>query len=426
MNDGSLEDRLRHALREPVATDRVDADGVLRDVHRGARRHRTGRLVAGGAAVAMVTAGGFALVSNTLLGDQRSPMADSVTARNPTAQVASSATGASPSSDPLSTVSGTAAPSRASQQIPVSLTATGNDYQWVLAAADDGSCATSQCAVVYSTSDAGLSPWSGPSRLGVSVSADGPQAGTVQEVRFARADPANQADGWAFGGALLSSHDSGSTWTPVALPVQGVVTHLEAWGDDVYAAVDGPAPTLLRSPVGTDDFRVVPVPGGVGHVSAIAVAKDIAAFIDTSATTPNRVMVSTDGARSWVSVSPCGGQSAEQLSTVEGALWVVCGSGAATTASVTTDGVHWSTTSTPSHPFTLAARTPDTALAVSDGSVELLQTGAAPVTISRPPVQDVVFAGFTNPDAGYVIDADGRMWRTSDGGAFWYQYAVHL
>jgi photosystem II stability/assembly factor-like uncharacterized protein len=108
------------------------------------------------------------------------------------------------------------------------------------------------------------------------------------------------------------------------------------------------------------------------------------------------------------------------------ALWLVCSSGHASQVKVTLDdGRNWTSVQAPAGSFTLAARSPDSAVAVTDGSVELLRPGSPPARLSTLQVSGVVFAGFTNSDTGYVIGADGRMWRSADAGRTWAAYTVH-
>jgi hypothetical protein len=414
-NDDALEDRLRETLRRP-GPDHLDPDRVLRSVHSRARSRRTRRLAAASVAVVALAGGGIAALSGHL-GSSGSQLAGQ------------------PASAPVTTA---AAGLPASEAVPVSLTATGTDYQWVLTALDDGSCASTNCAVVYGTADAGAS-WSAPHRLRVPVIGAGaraasPQTGAVSQIRFSRAADGGPANGWAYGGDLLSTHDSGERWNAVHLPVGGQVTYLEAFGDEVYATVDtGSGVVLVMSPADHDAWSIVDNGIAMTSVSAVAATRDDLALITTTGDNgAPHVVVTADGA-TWSVTSPCPSTApATQLSASSDptsgrdGVWVVCSSpGRSTTVVVSLDaGIHWRAVAAPEGSFTLAARSADSAIAVDDGTVVSLRRGSEPTAVSAVPVHGVVFAGFTNPDTGYVIGADGRMWRSGDGGRTWSAYAV--
>jgi hypothetical protein len=417
-----LEDRLREALRRPDPLDRTDGAGLLDAVHAGARRRRARRLVASVAAVAVVAGGGFVAVSGAL--DSRgTPVAD----RSPTAATTGTASSSSQS--------GGMTPGRSA--VPLSLTATGTAYQWVLVGRDDGSGSSSSCASVYSTADAGAT-WSKPRELGVPAGSTGwygatPVSPVVSQLRFSRPAGGGPANGWAFGGTLLSSHDSGASWHAPKLPVAGAVRLLEAWRTEVYAAVDtGSGVVVVRSPADRDSWTVVDTGFSLTSVSAIAAAPgELAVIATTGDGAGPHVLVTVDGS-SWSVRSPCPpGYSAEQLSTAAGpapgadSLWLACASGERSVARVTLDaGAHWEAVQAPKARFTLAARSVRSALAVTNGRVERLSPGSAPATIATVPVNAVAFAGFTNPATGYIVGSDGRMWRSADGGNTWQVYSV--
>ncbi len=430
MNDHDpLEDRLRRALHDPAVhrqddSTPVDSDGFLAAVHQGARRRRGVRVAGAAAAVALVAAGTVALVSGTVLDGRQTPAASSADTA-PTADVTSAGFGPTTTSVGTDGATATIGSTLADGTI-VSLTATGDAYQWVLAAKDDGSCSAPPCAVVYSTSGGGGS-WSAPTPIGVALSTSGSADG-VDQIRFARKSPTAEADGWAFGGALLSTHDDGRTWGPVAgVPAGDVVTHLEAWGDYVYATADGASPQLLRSPVGRDDWKPVAVQGGTGTFQALAASNGMAGFVDTAHNGRARVRVSTDDGASWVTTPlACPGASSAQLSAGVASMFVSCGTGSDATVQMTTDGVSWTTLAAPAVPFLLVGVTPDRGLAVTATTVYRLRPDAGPTAISRTPATDITYAGFTNEHIGYLIDASGQVWRTKLGGSQWSRYATHL
>jgi len=104
-----------------------------------------------------------------------------------------------------------------------------------------------------------------------------PTGDGIRQLVFADAD-----NGWAFGGALYSTHDGGRHWSPVPIR-SGAITAIAVAGPTVYAldeACDAAGTMcqlghLLQSPVRRDAFE--PVPGlhrlGVpGHVFAGSLA----------------------------------------------------------------------------------------------------------------------------------------------------------
>ena len=430
-----LEDRLRDALRKPGPTHRLDPDDLLRTVHSGARRRRNRRVAATCGAVAVILGGGFTVLSGVLDGGD-APVADpGISTGVPSSGghgYASASTG-STSTSTLGHGSTTAAAAD-----PVSLTATGTDYQWVLAGLDDGSCASNRCAIVYGTPDAGNS-WSGPTRLHLPVSTTAttsasPSIDEVSGLRFSRPTSGEPADGWAFGGALVSTHDSGSHWRRVTLPVAGPVTHLVAWRDGVYATVDtGSGVVVVRSPAARDSWSIVDTRVAMTSVSDLAATRsEIALISETGDGQGPHVVVSGDGSN-WNVESPCPPPTpATQLSTAADpasstdALWLVCSSPSTSQVRLTLDsGIHWTKVRTPAGSAILAARSTDSSVAVTDGAVELLRPGFAPVHLADVPVRNAVYAGFTNPETGYIIEADGRMWRTGNAGKTWSDYSVH-
>lgn len=432
-----LEDRLRDALRQPGPADRLDPDDLLRSVHSGARRRRTRRLVAACGAVAVILGGGVTVLSGAL--DSREVPVAARGETTPGTSAAGNGSASSPDSmSPSTSVTPTRRGTATVGAVPVSLTATGTAYQWVLAGLDDGSCASTPCAVVYGTSNAG-DTWSRAARLHLPVTTTvntsaSESTDAVSTLRFSRPTSGAPADGWAFGGALVTTHDSGLHWRRVTLPVAGPVTHLEAWRSDVYATVDtGSAVVVVRSPAAHDSWSVVDTRVPMTSVRDLAATRsDIALIGETGDGQGPHVVVSGDGSN-WSVESPCPAPApAAQLSTAADpasstdALWLMCSSRRASLVKVTLDsGVHWASVQAPRGRMILAARSTDSSLAVTDGAVTLLRPGSPPVPLAAVPVRNAVFAGFTNPKTGYVIGADGRMWRSGDAGRTWSDYSVH-
>lgn len=454
-DDDDLERRLHSAFTRPRPSDGMDADEMLSRVHRGATVRRVRRVVSGTAVAALALAGGgFAIGASGYLDDTREPVASDPTTGPPTLDTFSSIppSAGSPSSrykvsvgtpPPLSGGTVRVAPHgpiAAADVHPVSLTATGTDHQWVLARTPGGGCGRAACATVFTTPDHG-GRWTDVGQLPAPpATSDDPGPTSVSQLRFTRrTDGSETYDGWAYGGGLLSTHDSGRTWSAGSGP-PGRVTQLEAWGDVVYAGVSNPGPgddtaTLYRSSTASDDWQPVPVGPGLTSVRALAAAKDILGLVDSGGLHPV-LYLSTDGL-DWQRQAACPvGFDPQALSTATdtvtdvSSLWVTCSD---PTSSVvrytdTTDPGSW-------HPVQgrsfgaagiVAARTPTTAL-VADASLGGIVEVSATAPTRQVLAGDVgapVFLGFTNDTHGYLLESDGTMIATTDGGATWSSYAV--
>jgi hypothetical protein len=261
-----------------------------------------------------------------------------------------------------------------------------------------GRCSRPPCTSVVRTTDGGrhwigvpapVAPLPARSEPDRSVAAD-----TVQDVRFA-----TPTDGYAFGGALWTTHDGARTWRKLTV---GAVYDLATDGRTAYAVVatcaGGRPPCdrlqLLTSAVGRDDFRPVGVStaeaAGRGSVStgsgpAVAVLGS-AIFVAASAGQWNRIP------------SPCPSLVGVLSAASGGALVAFCGEGAAgslyVTARRSTDGGRgWGAASA-------AARVPNGLVTVTAGSTAVLAVAS------------------TNPDLG------GALLVSRDGGARWAATAV--
>ena len=282
-DDEDLESRLRGTRsRHRGPTDRIDAEDFLSGVHHGAKVRRTKRTVSVAAAAVLAVAGaGLALNTTGILNGSPAPVATSPSeatdprdrraqhAAHPTGPSSPAGTSANESPTPTKGSDSPAAgrsrsaphgPISAADVHAVSLTATGNDHQWVLAKTPGGQgCSTSSCATLFVTADHGTQ-WTDVGQLPAPpASSDATTPTSVSQVRFAKRNDTTY-DGWAYGNALWSTHDSGQTWSAAESPA-GQVTQLEAWGDYVYAGVTSPAP-------GAHSATAVPITDGDGRLDA--------------------------------------------------------------------------------------------------------------------------------------------------------------
>lgn len=401
MTHDPFEDRVRDGLRGRPDID-VDPEKFLGSVHRSARRRRARSVVgAAAASVAVIVAGVFALDATGWRQGNPGPVAGSDQTRT---------------SGPTTTTRTTAPPIDIGFT-PLSLTATGADNQWVLGTTG---CGSPRCLFIrHLLHGQPVDVTAPPANVGVAGA--GPD--TVTQIRFVGA---GGADGWAFGGALWTTHDAGHSWQRVQLPVAGQVTALEPWGGQVYAAVQqrGRA-RLVTSPVQTDDWQPVVLPVTLRRIDSIATSGHVTAVAGVDRTRAAVVLTNTERSP-WTRTSGCRGAASAKVSTAPRALWLLCRTGQRATAFVSTDDGR---TFTPAHGdfawnTEIAARTPTSAIVAGDGGVIEVSTTAYPRVILDVPGfargrAGVTFAGFTNASDGYLITLTGGLVRTTDGGSTW-------
>jgi len=318
-------------------------------------------------------------------------------------------------------------------------------HQWVLASTPGADCGRPACATVFSTDLHGASgSWTDVGQLPAPpATSDNPTKDSVSQLRFTkRAD--GIYDGWAYGNALWSTHDSGMSWSAADSP-PGQVTQLESWGDYVYAGVSSPVvgddtATLYRSPTGQDAWKALDVtPRGLASVQSLTAAKGVVGLIDGG--TGHSVLYLSANGVSWHrerDACPTGFDP-EALSTASrtidpltttGSLWVTCTNLTSTVIRFTDTTAlgSWHSVLKDSFPRTVsvAARTPTTAFVAGAGV-----TGITMVSASKPPTPvpatgfgAPLFFGFTNETNGYLLDSNGNIVSTTDGGATWSTYAV--
>ncbi|MGH3489012.1 MAG: WD40/YVTN/BNR-like repeat-containing protein, partial [Actinopolymorphaceae bacterium] len=120
---------------------------------------------------------------------------------------------------------------------------------------------------------------------------------------------------------------------------------------------------------------------------------------------------------------------AGRLSATIDSLWLRCATGTAATVYVSTDaGASWSDVPTgepavPSSGSAVGARDASRAVVAARG--EARSIGADGTTKARVPgLGSPSFAGFTTDQVGYILDLQGRLFRTDDGGASWSHVSI--
>lgn len=408
-----IEGRLRRVLRDGRSG--VDPQDFLDDVHRGARGRRR-RRAAGGVlgTAAVVAVAAYAVSAAGIFDTDATPAADD---RTPTVTTRGSV--------PVTSDATVATPAEVANKRALSLSATGTDHQYVLAAGKFG--CSDGCLRAYTTDDAGAS-FQETAPLGLLPSDPDPTSDTAYDIRFADED-----NGWVFGGGLRSTHDGGASWSTPVLPVDGIVSHLEPWGDRVYAAVDDrttDTATLVRSDSTGDDWQTLDVGAQLRLISQLAVSERVTAVLATQSrvSNDNQILLSGDDGTSWSDVSPCTGDAwPSSVSTSATSLWTVCtGNNDATAYVSTDDGQRWTSTQGTFAPGSAVQARDETTAAVLDSG----RPGVTLVTVDGPPQHTLADAGFllpigfTNPTTGYLRTTDDAILRTVDSGATWQPYPL--
>lgn len=463
MNDDELERRLRGALGRPHPGDGVDSDDFLTQVHHGAKVRRVKRGVGIAAAgVLAVTGGGLAINADGLFDGDQTHVADGRNTPSPHTLDTSVSTSPPPSTTEPSTskqTQGGGGPTigggpvsiqispkshiAAKDVQPLSLTATGNSYQWVLAKTPNSGkdCAFKECASIFATSSHSAT-WTDVGQLPAppAASSDAPTDVSVSQLRFTKRNDTTY-DGWAYGSALWSTHDSGQSWSPSG-SWNGKVTALESWGTDVYAAVSSSAPgddtaTLYRSPTSSDDWAPVQVSAnGLTSIDALVTATGVVALIDGGQQHPTVYLSRTGDSNDWQQSRPCPpGTNPSALSSAgdasgTGAIWVTCQGLSDATIRVTDTSQLGTWTAVPNDSFpvtvSVAAMSPTVAFVAGDkvNGIQQVPTTGSPTLVSNIGAVAPVMFGFTNQSTGYLLDSDGSILSTTDGGQTWRPYAV--
>lgn len=449
-----LEDRLRDVLRDEAWRLSPDPDALER-IHAGAaarrRRHRAAATSVVAALVVLVGLGGVSYVmrdlapspttaagkasqATTMESTDQAPHRGETT-QPPTQrqeQAEPSPQRANRSEEPRQAPTVEAAPRDGVEPVPsgfspVSVTAASEEDFWVLGQA----AGAPDTATVAVTRDGGSSFSALPPFKAKVVRDDDRLTGeTVREVRFS----ADARNGWAYGGALWTTHEGGHAWKPVR-SVPGLVERVEASAGTAYALVrsDG-SWTLWRSPVDEDAWKKLDVV--LNQPASLAVTRDLVAVTDR-VQGKAYVVVSADAGTTFAQhATPCEPDlEAGSLSASAKALWLTCPTGTAASVNVSEDaGATWSPVPSgfPAISATassLGARSPSRAVVAVPGRALILDKGgdAEATTDGAATVKGLgtpTYAGFTSDRVGYILDVDGELFRTTDGGGSWSPVSV--
>lgn len=470
MDDGGddLERRLREVLRSQRLSISPDPHALSRVRERARRRQRRRALANGAAALAVVAVVGSAVALRphgagpAVVGDHQltssafasSPAASDAVSPSPSAAIVPSVAAsdavelpgveASPTS--ISSTDPTTAPTRFDA---LSVSAISTDNWWVLGYstttyADE----TASEGFLARTTDGGGHFTIGRPDLPIANPQMRPPPGAmfVSSIRFGNPDA-----GWAFGPALYSTTDGGTSWSPEP-GIVGAVVDLVAADDVAWAVVDLSQPGMPTPPpsVGPDArYAIYSTAYGdaVQHWTRVRLPFELGAtqpsLVDQDGTVTmlaagppttsdhDHVLIALPGKTFSDHVGPCSQGLGGSLSSSKEAVWAACRDGTSEHLAVSTDrGASWRSTSEhfgDSEAGGLGAIDDRTAivynvatngltrLSADGGRVELPNAVGGDATRSS-------FIGFTNPATGFAVvdEHDGsNLWRTTDGGLHW-------
>jgi photosystem II stability/assembly factor-like uncharacterized protein len=405
-----LPEELRRLLRSTSAeTPGPGREELLARVRTGARRRRARRTAVAGSAAAFATAAVVAVAGPLISGD------DAVPAAGPSSRstdAAASTLAADADLEPGTPVDPADVRVR-------SVTAASSEEFWVLG---DARCPEGRCTVVGTTDDAASTPLEFRAAPGV-----------VEPSEAVLRTSGNAEDGWLVSdGDLYSTHDAGSSWKHVPTSAERVDDVVASAGS-VWVRGEAPDGTALvaTAPTDTDAF--------IDTASLPADEADVSELVLTEATGGGRRLgflsqgagavefLAFDEARNqWQAHATPGCEGVGMLSGTSSALWAICELPDGDQPMVSTDGgTTWELVEVDqglgAEPG-IAAIDEDTAF-VSTG-IELYVLEGDQLLRAEPPADGsgsrvYDYLGFHDDATGYLIDADGVLSRSTNGGSSW-------
>lgn len=435
-----LEDRVRRGLHDDRwRVSPLDPDDALSRVYAGAARRRRRRHVATavvGVVAVAGAAGGIGLLTdgpntgrdNTVATDRdTSTKPDPTPTRTPggSEQGKPNGKGDDPAkgdpndgkekqpNDP-----GTDVTSVPPEFHAVSMTASSTTNYWVLGGLG------SNKASVAATSDGGQSfEQAGTIDAPVPSADDAVTPDTVRDIRFVDSE-----FGWAYGGGLWSTADGGRHWER-STTFAGSVEQLEIDNGRAYALVrSGDSWSLWRSAATSDSWEQLSP--DLVDPEGLAVTGDLVAVTDRSGGATVAWVSENGGGEFDSRPTQCSADlAAGELSASEGSLWLKCATGTAAEVWLSRDaGQNWTTVNTgpeslPNTGSEVGARSATEAVTAMPGEVRSIEP-SGPGQTSVPDLGQPVYTGFTTSSVGYVVDLDGNLFRTANGGESWSEIPV--
>jgi|Tabmets5t2r1_1033131.scaffolds.fasta_scaffold04461_4 photosystem II stability/assembly factor-like uncharacterized protein len=418
-----FEEELREALRSGDDVDSAgDSSDLLRRIHRGVARRRARRRV--GALAATAVLAGTVIAAVPLIGP--TPSSDQ-TATGPADQTRpSQERGSRPAADlprriePMELRSGEivrlfpsadVAHPRGGDPVEVvdvqvtSVSGSSASEYWI---SGSGDCADRICNVLgHSAGDDELRYTALP----------GGRRQTQTDVRFS----GDGQTGWATNGiATFRTDDGGTEWTRLEQPAGVTVTELEAWGSEVWAVGRRETETVVLTEA-SGSGQLQEVASSARFLPDQGVALGPGSFgLPVDAAEPEFAHTGDGGAqwdRSRLGCRPT------DISASADAVWALCGGPAPALVRSVDRGATWESpepldTDIDEATATVAAIDVDTAFVTSGGDGWVVDA-SYPVLAGGLGEGPYVYAGFTTENVGYVVDVDGNLCRSTDGGLTW-------
>ncbi len=231
-------------------------------------------------------------------------------------------------------------------------------------------------------------------------------------------------NGWATDGrAVFRTVDGGTEWSRLQQPAAIQVESLEAWGDQVWVVGSrGPRPVVLNES-DPGQLQELDTPVTLSREPKLAVALGENAFgVSLEGVEPDFAYTHDGGARWNLSQIGC---DPVDISAIADAVWAFCDESTPTLVRSTDQGRTWEAPQpvvelgvSAGEPATIAAVSDDTAF-VTAGSQGWVVESSIATTATGLGDGPYVYAGFTTESVGYVVDEDGSLCRTEDGGLNW-------
>jgi hypothetical protein len=312
---------------------------------------------------------------------------------------------------------------------PISVTAVNDKTYWVLGTQR---CGSVTCTAIVNTTDAGAHFTEIAAPHAATVNVDN-STRPVLNLRFA-----DSSNGWAYGDALWTTADGGTTWTDTSLPA-GSVKDLEAARNP--GAVSGTAWAVVQPTSGGFELWQAPYATGSGTGSwqevdlgtdppgdtapSLVVKGATAYLLGADGKNVEHLYVASSGVATTTFAAPCR-PVAGAFSAGIGSLWTACPSAGSSPggATVSTDGgATWHSATNPSKIAVGVVGGIDATTAVVDQGSNLVvvsTTGKPKTATISSKNANFTFLGFTDAKVGYALSqAPNLLWRTTDRGATW-------